>query len=70
MPPSPPMSRRGSTAGDLYYFRRMREAGAVDCLQADVSRCGGITEWLRSWRSASYGLEIFGHCLFLTVRRQ
>ena len=43
--------------------RRMCEAGAVDCLQADVSRCGGITEWLRvAAVAASYGLEISGHC--------
>ena len=27
----------------LPYFRRMLEAGAVDCLQADVTRCGGFT---------------------------
>ncbi len=31
----------------LEYFRRMLEAQAVDVLQADVTRCGGITELLR-----------------------
>ncbi|MBA2764832.1 MAG: mandelate racemase [Thermoleophilaceae bacterium] len=31
----------------LNYFRRMLEAGAVDVLQADVTRCAGITELLR-----------------------
>jgi len=31
----------------LFYFRRMLDAGAVDVLQADVTRCGGITELLR-----------------------
>ncbi len=31
----------------LEYFRRMLEAGAVDVLQADATRCGGITELLR-----------------------
>ncbi|MEJ7891323.1 MAG: enolase C-terminal domain-like protein [Solirubrobacteraceae bacterium] len=31
----------------LEYFRRILEAGAVDVLQADVTRCGGITEMLR-----------------------
>ena len=41
----------------------MCAAGAVDCLQADVSRCGGITEWLRvAAVAASYGLQISGHC--------
>jgi hypothetical protein len=45
------------------YFRRMCEAGAVDCLQADVSRCGGITEWLRvASVAAAYNLRISGHC--------
>ncbi|HEY2761379.1 MAG TPA: enolase C-terminal domain-like protein, partial [Pirellulales bacterium] len=27
----------------LPYFRRMLEVGAVDCLQADATRCGGFT---------------------------
>jgi len=31
----------------LEYFQRMLAAGAVDVLQADVTRCGGITELLR-----------------------
>ena len=53
----------GEYGYDLYYFRRMCAAGAVDCLQADVSRCGGITEWLRvAAVAASYGLDISGHC--------
>ena len=53
----------GEYGYDLYYFRRMCAAGAVDCLQADVSRCGGITEWLRVAAVAtSYGLDISGHC--------
>ena len=53
----------GEYGWDLYYFRRMCAAGAVDCLQADVSRCGGITEWLRvAAVAASYGLQISGHC--------
>ena len=53
----------GEYGYDLPYFRRMCAAGAVDCLQADVSRCGGITEWLRvAAVAASYGLEISGHC--------
>jgi L-alanine-DL-glutamate epimerase-like enolase superfamily enzyme len=53
----------GEYGYDLTYFRRMCAAEAVDCLQADVSRCGGITEWLRAAAvAASYGLEISGHC--------
>ena len=30
------------------YFRRMLEAGAVDVLQADATRCGGFTEFLQA----------------------
>ncbi len=53
----------GEYGYDLYYFRRMCAAEAVDCLQADVSRCGGITEWLRvAAVAAAHGLEISGHC--------
>jgi L-alanine-DL-glutamate epimerase-like enolase superfamily enzyme len=53
----------GEYGYDLPYFRRMCAAGAVDCLQADVSRCGGITEWLRvAAIAAAHNLEISGHC--------
>jgi L-alanine-DL-glutamate epimerase-like enolase superfamily enzyme len=53
----------GEYGYDLFYFRRMCAAGAVDCLQADVSRCGGITEWLRvAAVAASFCLDISGHC--------
>jgi L-alanine-DL-glutamate epimerase-like enolase superfamily enzyme len=53
----------GEYGYDLTYFRRMCAAGAVDCLQADVSRCGGITEWLRvAAVAAAHHLEISGHC--------
>jgi len=37
----------GEYGYDLPYFSRMLEAGAVDVLQADVTRCAGITELLR-----------------------
>jgi len=33
----------GEYGYDLFYFRRMLEAGAVDVLQADATRCEGIT---------------------------
>ncbi|WP_111719274.1 enolase C-terminal domain-like protein [Homoserinimonas sp. OAct 916] len=53
----------GEYGFDLTYFRRMCDAHAVDCLQVDASRCGGITEWLRAAAvAASHGLEISGHC--------
>ncbi|MGI5240864.1 enolase C-terminal domain-like protein [Dactylosporangium sp. CA-139066] len=51
----------GEYGYDLRYFARM--AGSVDCLQADVTRCGGITEWLRvAAVAASVGLDLSGHC--------
>jgi L-alanine-DL-glutamate epimerase-like enolase superfamily enzyme len=37
----------GEYGYDIFYFRRMLEAGAVDVLQADVTRCGGITGLLQ-----------------------
>lgn len=37
----------GEYGYDLFYFRRMLEAGAVDVLQADATRCGGITGFLQ-----------------------
>ena len=37
----------GEYGYDLPHFQRMLEAGAVDVLQADVTRCAGITELLR-----------------------
>jgi L-alanine-DL-glutamate epimerase-like enolase superfamily enzyme len=37
----------GEYGYDLFCFRRMLEAGAVDVLQADATRCAGITDFLR-----------------------
>jgi len=37
----------GEYGWDLFYYRRMLEAEAVDILQADVTRCAGITDLLR-----------------------
>jgi L-alanine-DL-glutamate epimerase-like enolase superfamily enzyme len=38
----------GEYGYDLPYFRHMLEAGAVDVLQADATRCGGVTGFLRA----------------------
>ena len=38
----------GEYGYDLFYFRRMLDAGAVDVLQADATRCAGITDFLRA----------------------
>ncbi|MEU8032433.1 enolase C-terminal domain-like protein [Streptomyces sp. NPDC049099] len=55
------------TAGEygytLPYFEHMLAAHAVDCLQADVTRCGGITVWLRAAALAhARGIDVSGHC--------
>ncbi|HEU5355814.1 MAG TPA: enolase C-terminal domain-like protein [Actinocrinis sp.] len=53
----------GEYGYDLPYFARMLTADAVDCLQADVTRCGGITIWQRAAALAeSLGMQISGHC--------
>jgi L-alanine-DL-glutamate epimerase-like enolase superfamily enzyme len=44
------------------YFRRMLEAGAVDVLQADATRCGGITGFLRvSALCSAYSIPLSAH---------
>lgn len=52
----------GEYGYDLFYFRRMLEAGAVDILQADVTRCGGITELLKVGALCdAHALPLSGH---------
>ncbi|MCM4083832.1 enolase C-terminal domain-like protein [Paractinoplanes hotanensis] len=51
----------GEYGWDLVYFQRM--APYVDCLQIDVTRCGGITEFQRAAAvAAADGLQVSGHC--------
>ncbi|HET7173786.1 MAG TPA: enolase C-terminal domain-like protein [Nocardioidaceae bacterium] len=53
----------GEYGYDLAYFGHLVAAEAVDCLQVDVTRCGGITEWLRAAAlAAGHGLDVSGHC--------
>jgi L-alanine-DL-glutamate epimerase-like enolase superfamily enzyme len=53
----------GEYGYDLTYFHRMLEAKAVDCLQIDVTRCGGITDWLRAAAvAAGRNVDVSGHC--------
>jgi L-alanine-DL-glutamate epimerase-like enolase superfamily enzyme len=53
----------GEYGYDLWYFRRMLEAEAVDILQADGSRCAGITGFLRAASLAeSRGMRLSPHC--------
>lgn len=37
----------GEYGYDIFYFQRMLQAGAVDVLQADITRCGGVTGFLQ-----------------------
>ena len=54
----------GEYGYDLTYFGRMcAVAGPVDCLQVDVTRCSGVTEWLRPAAvAAAHGLDVSAHC--------
>jgi L-alanine-DL-glutamate epimerase-like enolase superfamily enzyme len=53
----------GEYGYDLWYFRRMLEAEAVDVLQADGSRCAGITGFLRTAAlTESRSMDLSAHC--------
>jgi L-alanine-DL-glutamate epimerase-like enolase superfamily enzyme len=53
----------GEYGYDVLYFRRMLEAGAVDVLQADATRCEGITGFLQaSVLCEANGLPLSAHC--------
>lgn len=53
----------GEYGYDPYYFRRMLEAGAVDVLQADASRCGGVTGFLKAANLCeAFHLPLSAHC--------
>lgn len=53
----------GEYGYDLWYFRRMLEAEAVDVLQADATRCAGITGFLRvSTLVEARSMELSSHC--------
>jgi L-alanine-DL-glutamate epimerase-like enolase superfamily enzyme len=52
----------GEYGYDPVYFRRMLDAGAVDVLQADATRCLGISGFLRAAVLAgAHGLELSAH---------
>jgi L-alanine-DL-glutamate epimerase-like enolase superfamily enzyme len=53
----------GEYGYDLVTFRRMLDAGAVDVLQADATRCGGITGFLRvAALCDAWNLPLSAHC--------
>jgi L-alanine-DL-glutamate epimerase-like enolase superfamily enzyme len=53
----------GEYGYDLRYFKNMLDAEAVDVLQADVTRCGGVTGFLQVGALCNaYCLELSAHC--------
>jgi L-alanine-DL-glutamate epimerase-like enolase superfamily enzyme len=52
----------GEYGYDISYFRRMLDAGAVDVMQADITRCGGITAMLQvATLCESHNLQLSCH---------
>jgi L-alanine-DL-glutamate epimerase-like enolase superfamily enzyme len=53
----------GEYGYDSFYFRRMLAAGAVDVLQADATRCGGLTGFLQAGAlCGAFELPFSFHC--------
>jgi len=53
----------GEYGYDAGYFRRMLAAGAVDVLQADATRCGGITGYLGAAALCdAFHVPLSAHC--------
>ena len=53
----------GEYGYDVWYFRHMLEAEAVDVLQADATRCAGITGFLRAAvLCEARSLDLSSHC--------
>src|SRR3954451_15168957 len=52
----------GEYGYDVQYFRRLADAGAVDVLQADPTRCGGVSGSLRAAAVAdAFNLPLSAH---------
>jgi L-alanine-DL-glutamate epimerase-like enolase superfamily enzyme len=53
----------GEYGWNLPYFQRMLDANAVDCLQADLTRCGGISGFLRVGALCdARSIDLSAHC--------
>ncbi|RDS79316.1 mandelate racemase [Dyella monticola] len=53
----------GEYGWDTWYFNRMLDAGAVDVLQIDGTRCGGFTGFMQAASVAqAHGIPISAHC--------
>ena len=52
----------GEYGYDAFYFRRMLEAAAVDVLQADATRCAGVTGFLQADAlCTAFGMPLSAH---------
>ncbi|MGE5072856.1 MAG: enolase C-terminal domain-like protein [Anaerolineae bacterium] len=52
----------GEYGYDIFYFRRMLAAGAVDVQQADITRCGGVTGMMQvAALCQAHNLPLSGH---------
>ncbi len=53
----------GEYGDTLDYFRRMLESRAVDCMQADVTRCGGYTGFRKVGALCeAFAIPLSAHC--------
>ena len=53
----------GEYGYEIDYYRRMLNAGAVDVIQADITRCGGVTGFLAVAALAdAHHIDLSGHC--------
>ncbi|HJT51115.1 MAG TPA: enolase C-terminal domain-like protein, partial [Nitrosospira sp.] len=53
----------GEYGYDSNYFRRMIQAGAVDVLQADATRCAGVTGFMQAAALCqAFNLPLSAHC--------
>jgi L-alanine-DL-glutamate epimerase-like enolase superfamily enzyme len=60
--PAPMAITAGEYGYDLPYFRRMLEAGAVDVVQPDATRCAGITGFIQvAALCAAAGVPLSAH---------
>jgi L-alanine-DL-glutamate epimerase-like enolase superfamily enzyme len=52
----------GEYGYDIFYFRNMLSAGAVDVQQADITRCGGVTGFLEvAALCQAHNIPLSGH---------
>jgi L-alanine-DL-glutamate epimerase-like enolase superfamily enzyme len=60
--PAPMDIAAGEYGYDVFYFRNMLSAGAVDVQQADITRCGGVTGFLQvAALCQAHNIPLSGH---------